>query len=53
MRNEPEDRKGITEQDKFDAVMRKILTVSKKELQKREKAWKRKRERAKNKRALY
>jgi hypothetical protein len=40
-----------TEGQKFDAVMRKILSVSKKELQKREKAWKRKRERAKKKRA--
>jgi hypothetical protein len=36
---------------KFDAVMRKILTVSKVELKKREKEWKRKRERAKKKRA--
>jgi hypothetical protein len=41
-----------TESEKFDAVMRKILTVSKEELKKREKAWKRKRERAKKKRAL-
>jgi hypothetical protein len=41
-----------SESEKFDAVMRKILTVSKKELQKREKAWKRKRERVKKKRAL-
>jgi hypothetical protein len=40
-----------TESEKFDAVMRKILTVSKKELQKREKAWRRKREQAKKKRA--
>lgn len=40
-----------TEFQKFDAVMRKILTVSKEELKKREKAWKRKRERAKKKRA--
>ena len=40
-----------TESEKFDAVMRKILTVSKDELKKREKAWKRKRERAKKKRA--
>ena len=37
---------------KFDSVMRKILSVSKDELKKREKAWKRKRERAKKKRAL-
>jgi hypothetical protein len=40
-----------SEAQKFDTVMRKILSVSKKELQKREKAWKRKRERAKKKRA--
>ena len=37
---------------KFDAVMRKILAVSKEELKKREKAWRRKWERAKKKRAL-
>jgi hypothetical protein len=36
---------------KFDDVMRKILSVSKDELKKREKAWRRKRERAKKKRA--
>ncbi len=41
-----------TEFQKFDAVMRKILSVSKEELKKREKVWKRKRERAKKKRAL-
>jgi hypothetical protein len=41
-----------SESEKFDAVMRKILTVSKEELKKREKAWKRKRERAKKRRAL-
>ena len=40
-----------TESEKFDTVMRKILTVSKDELKKREKAWKRKRERVKKKRA--
>ncbi len=40
-----------SESQKFDAVMRKILSVSKKELQKREKVWRRKRERAKKKRA--
>jgi hypothetical protein len=40
-----------TESQKFDAVMRKILTVSKEELKKREKVWKQKRERAKKKRA--
>jgi hypothetical protein len=39
-----------TESEKFDAVMRKILTVSKEELKKREAEWKRKR--AKKKRAL-
>jgi hypothetical protein len=38
-----------TESQKFDAVMRKILTVSKEELKKREAEWKRKR--AKKKRA--
>ena len=37
------------ESQKFDAVMRKILSVSKVELKKREAAWKRKR--AKKKRA--
>lgn len=42
----------LSESEKFDSVMRKILTVSKKELQKREKAWRRKKERAKEKRAL-
>jgi hypothetical protein len=41
-----------SEFQKFDAVMRKILSVSKQELKKREKAWKRKREQAKKKRAL-
>jgi rRNA processing protein Gar1 len=41
-----------SEGQKFDAVMRKILSVSKEELQKREKAWRRKRARAKKKRAL-
>jgi hypothetical protein len=43
-----------SESQKFDAVMRKILSVSKDELKKREKAWKRKRERkqANKKRAL-
>lgn len=44
--------KELAESEKFDAVMRKILTVSKDELVKREKAWRRKRERAKKKRAL-
>ena len=41
-----------SEAEKFDAVMRKILTVSKVELKKREKVWRRKRERAQKKRAL-
>jgi len=40
-----------TESQKFDTVMRKIISVSKDELKKREKAWRRKRERAKKKRA--
>jgi hypothetical protein len=40
-----------SESEKFDGVMRKILSVSKDELKKREKAWRRKRERAKKKRA--
>jgi len=40
-----------SESEKFDAVMRKILSVSKVELKKREAEWKRKRERAKKKRA--
>jgi hypothetical protein len=43
---------NLSESQKFDVVMRKILSVSKKELQKREKAWRRKRERVKEKRAL-
>ncbi len=34
-----------SEAQKFDTVVRKILSVSHKELQKREKAWQRKRER--------
>jgi hypothetical protein len=41
-----------TDSQKFDAVMRKILSVSKDELKKREKAWKRKRERARKKRTV-
>lgn len=40
-----------SEAQKFDSVMRKILSVSKDELKKREKEWRRKRERAKKKRA--
>jgi hypothetical protein len=46
------DRVKQSESEKFDDVMRKILTVSKDELKKREKAWRRKRERAKKKRAI-
>jgi hypothetical protein len=44
------ESQGISESQKFDAVMRKILSVSKVELKKREAEWKRKR--AKKKRAL-
>lgn len=40
-----------SESAKFDAAMRKILSVSKEELEKREKAWQRKRKWAKKKRA--
>jgi hypothetical protein len=47
----PSDRQEPSEFQKFDTVMRKILSVSKDELKKREKAWRRKRERAKKKRA--
>jgi hypothetical protein len=47
-----DQRNQQTESEKFDHVMRKILSVSKEELKKREKEWKRKRERAKKKRAL-
>lgn len=39
--------KEASEFQKFDTVMRKILTVSKTELQKREKQYQRKRERKK------
>jgi hypothetical protein len=46
----PEKREP-SQSEKFDTVMRKILSVSKDELKKREKAWRRKRERAKKKRA--
>ena len=48
---EPENKKTASEAEKFDGVMRKILSVSKDELKKREKAWRKKRERAKKKRA--
>lgn len=34
---------SLSESEKFDGVMRKILSVSKEELKKREKAWQRKR----------
>jgi hypothetical protein len=44
--------KDLSESEKFDGVMRQILSVSKDELKKREKAWRKKRERAKKKRAL-
>lgn len=40
-----------SEFQKFDVVVRKILSVPKEELQKRENEWKRKRKRAKKKRA--
>ena len=40
-----------SEPEKFDAAVRKILSVSKEELEKRDKAWKKKRDRAKKKRA--
>jgi hypothetical protein len=36
-----------SESEKFDTVVRKILSVSHKELQKREKAWKKKQARKK------
>jgi hypothetical protein len=39
--------KRTTEFEKFDTAMRAILTVSKTELQKREKQWKRKKDRKK------
>jgi len=40
-----------TEATKFDAVIRKMMTVSHDEIVKREKEWKRNRKRAKQKRA--
>jgi hypothetical protein len=49
MRNEPVQ--PASEFQKFDGAMRKILSVSKEELEKREKNWQRKRKRAKKKRA--
>jgi hypothetical protein len=44
-----ETKKGAepSEAQKFDATVRKILSVSHKELQKREKAWRRRREKKK------
>jgi hypothetical protein len=39
-----------SEADKFDTVVRTLLSVSHKEIKKRDKAWRRKRERAKQKR---
>ena len=45
------NQEQLSEAEKFDGVMRKILSVSKDELKKRERAWRRKRERAKKKRA--
>ncbi len=40
-----------TEFEKFDGVMRKVLSVSREEIQKREKAWKRGRARKKRAKA--
>jgi hypothetical protein len=40
-----------TESQKFDAVVRKVLTVSKEELQKREEAWQKKRAKKKREKA--
>jgi hypothetical protein len=44
---EPKKKADPSEAQKFDTVVRKILSVSHKELQKREKAWRRKREKEK------
>jgi hypothetical protein len=41
-----------TEFDKFDTVMKKVLSISHEELQKREKEWKRKRARKKASRKI-
>jgi hypothetical protein len=46
------EMESMSECQKVDAVVRKLLSVSKEELKKREKVWKRKREQAKKKRAL-
>jgi hypothetical protein len=40
-----------SEHEKFDAVVRKMMSVSHDEIVRREKEWKRKRKRAKQKRA--
>jgi len=48
MTAEPERK---SEFEKFDTVMRKVLSVSHEELQARERAWKKQRQRAKKKRA--
>jgi hypothetical protein len=48
-----DENQSKSESQKFDEVMRKILSVSKDELKKREKAWRRKRERAKKKRTTF
>ena len=45
--SEPKKNVEPSEAQKFDATVRKILSVSHKELQKREKAWRRKREKKK------
>lgn len=47
----PDQEEGSSESKKFNAAMRKILSVSKDELEKREKAWKRKKKQANKKRA--
>jgi hypothetical protein len=44
-------KKETTEFDRFDGAMRTILTVSKTELQKREREWKRKKARKKRAKA--
>jgi hypothetical protein len=49
--NMTERQDTSSEFEKFDAVVKKLLSVSHDELKKREKAWKRKKERARKKRA--
>jgi len=44
--------KETSEFNKFDTVMRKVLTISHEELQKREKEWRRKRARKKARRKI-